>query len=475
MNNYEVIVGLEIHVELKTKTKIFSNAPIDAKGKVNSQTTPIDLAYPGTLPTLNQEVIKKALIAALVLNCKINKVMHFDRKNYFYPDTPKNYQITQDETPIGYDGYLEIEVNETKKKIGIERVHIEEDAGKSIHGGDATYLDFNRAGVPLIEIVTRPDIKSSEEAQVFLETLRQILLYAGVSDVKMELGSMRCDANISVKLKDEKKLGAKVELKNLNSIANVALGIDYEKKRQINLLLEGKEILKETRRFDELTGETVPLRSKEETIYRYFPEPDIPYLVLSEEWIQSIKKEIPMLPNERISYYINDLNLPKKDALLLVQDPDLSNFYNKVVEEKINYKFAANYLLGDVKAYLNKNNIEISKTSLTPENFRKLINKIEKGEISSKIAKQVLEFLYVETTPLDEILKRENLLQISDENKLLEIINKVIDENEQSLIDYKSGKERAIKYFMGQIMKETKGKANPELVNKLLIQELNRR
>ena len=390
MSNYLNTIGIEVHVELKTNTKIFSNSVNGYGESANSLTNLVDLGYPGTLPTLNKEVVRLAIKACKVLNCNIRREMYFDRKNYFYPDNPKNYQITQARTPIGYDGYVEIEVDGKPKKIEIEELHIEEDTCKSTHRKNVTLLDFNRAGVPLIEIVTKPCIKTPEEAKLYIEKLRSLLLYADISDCKMEEGSMRCDANISLRKNSSDPFGTKVEIKNIGSINNVKLSLEKERERQIELLENGETFKEQTRRFDNKTNNTVLMRVKETgNDYRYFPEPDIPKLVLTEEEIESAIKEIPMLPDERKEKYqekgISEVNTKK-----LIQNKSLSDYLNKLLDENIDFTIASNLLLGDISKYLNEEETTIDKTHLTKEKFIDLINKVSDKTLTNKNVKDIL-------------------------------------------------------------------------------------
>ena len=472
MSNYIPTVGIEVHCELKTNTKIFSNS-INGYGQMaNSLTNVVDLGYPGTLPTLNKEVLNLAIKAALVLNCKIRRQMHFDRKNYFYPDNPKNYQITQAETPIGYDGYVEIEVNGKKKKIEIEEMHIEEDTCKSTHRGTKTLLDFNRAGVPLIEIVTKPCMESGEEAKLYLEKLRELLFYSDVSDCKIEEGSMRADANVSIRKKESDPFGTKAEIKNIGSISNVKLSIDKEIERQANLYDKGETFLPQTRRFDSKLNDTVLMRVKETgNDYRYFPEPDIPYVYVTEEQIDEVRKTIPMLPEERRKKYI-ELGISEVNAKKLVGHRTLSDYLNELLEEKIDFKTAANLLLGDISAYLNKNEKEITKTKLTKEKFMELTNNISDGTLTSKNLKEILDMVMESDKSIAEIVKEAGIQNITDNSAITDMIKKIINENPESVADYKAGKDRAIKYLMGQVMKESKGSINPSMAMDILKEEL---
>lgn len=472
MTNYIPTIGIEVHVELKTNTKIFSNS-INGYGQMaNSLTNVVDLGYPGTLPTLNKEVVNLAIKAACVLNCKIRKEMHFDRKNYFYPDNPKNFQITQGRTPIGYDGYVEIEVDGTKKKIEIEEMHIEEDTCKSTHRGDKTLLDFNRAGVPLIEIVTKPCISSSTEAKLYLEKLKELLFYTDISDCKMEEGSMRCEANVSIRKNETDPLGTKCEIKNIGSISNVGISIEKEIIRQTELLEKGETFKEQTRRYDDKLGDTVLMRIKETgNDYRYFPEPDIPYLYLTDDMIEEVRNTIEMLPDERRSLYI-EKNVSEINAKKLVQNKPLSDYFNTLLTEDINFKIASNLLLGDISAYLNKTEKSITDTTLTKERMVELVNKISDNTLTSKNLKDILDKVLEEDKSISEIIKESGIENITDDTALREIIKKIVSENSESVTDYKNGHDRAIKFLMGQVMKETKGSANPKLAMNILIEEL---
>lgn len=472
MTNYIPTIGIEVHVELKTNTKIFSNSLNGYGQMANSLTNVVDLGYPGTLPTLNKEVVNLAIKAACVLNCKIRKEMHFDRKNYFYPDNPKNFQITQGRTPIGYDGYVEIEVDGTKKKIEIEEMHIEEDTCKSTHRGDKTLLDFNRAGVPLIEIVTKPCISSSTEAKLYLEKLKELLFYTDISDCKMEEGSMRCEANVSIRKNEKDPLGTKCEIKNIGSISNVGISIEKEIIRQTELLEKGETFKEQTRRYDDKLGNTVLMRIKETgNDYRYFPEPDIPYLYLTDTMIEEVRNTIEMLPDERRNLYM-EKNVSEINAKKLVQNKSLSDYFNTLLTEDIDFKIASNLLLGDISAYLNKNEKSITDTTLTKERMVELVNKISDNTLTSKNLKDILDKVLEEDKSISEIIKESGIENITDDTALREIIKKIVSENSESVTDYKNGHDRAIKFLMGQVMKETKGSANPKLAMNILIEEL---
>ncbi|MDD2181003.1 MAG: Asp-tRNA(Asn)/Glu-tRNA(Gln) amidotransferase subunit GatB [Bacilli bacterium] len=467
----EPTIGIEIHVELKSQTKVFSNSLNNFDSLPNENISLIDLAYPGTLPKLNKKVVEMALKAALALNCSINKEMHFDRKNYFYPDLPKGYQITQNRTPIGYDGYLMINLSGEPKKIDIERIHIEEDTAKSIHGQGGTVLDFNRAGVPLIEIVTKPVIKSDLEAIAYLEGIREILLYLGISDVKIEEGSMRCDANISLSEKDSSKLGTKAEVKNIGSISNVGTSILYEIERQKKIIESGNKVINETRRFDDKTGSTISMRVKETASdYRYFPEPNIPSLELSDEYILEVKNSIPILPSVLRDKY-NKLGINQNNIKTIIGNYSLCQFFESVVG-LVNPVTAANILTGEVLNYLNKTKLDIKNIKLTNDNFKELIETYEKGTISSKHIKDIIPILLEKGGSVSSIIEDLGLKQINNDDLILKVINNIIENNPESVTDYRNGQDRALKYLMGQIMKETKGQVNPAKASELLTGEL---
>lgn len=389
--NFETTIGLEVHVELKTKTKIFSPAPVSYGADPNTNANVIDFGFPGTLPTVNKNAYRLGIMTALALNAKITQDTHFDRKNYFYPDNPKAYQITQKEEPLGREGWVEIEVHGQKKKIGIEELHIEEDAGKNTHDDSGySYVDLNRQGTPLVEIVSKPDIKSPDEAYAYLEKLRQIIQFTGASDVKMEEGSMRVDTNISVSPIGSDKLGQKVELKNLNSFKHVKNGLAFEEKRQIGILLAGGSIQPETRRYDEPSDSTILMRVKEGADdYRYFPEPDLPDYHIDSEWIEQIRQEIPEMPDKRRKRYIEDLQIPEYDASVLTDTKEMSDFFDQTVALGADPKQVSNWLMVNVNAYLNENNLELQQTKLTPEHLATMIGLVKDGTISSKIAKKV--------------------------------------------------------------------------------------
>ncbi|KAB8130120.1 Asp-tRNA(Asn)/Glu-tRNA(Gln) amidotransferase subunit GatB [Gracilibacillus oryzae] len=477
MSNFETVIGLEVHVELKTNSKIFSPAPNAFGSEPNSNVNPIDLGYPGVLPVLNEEAVNYAMKAAMAINCDIATDTKFDRKNYFYPDNPKAYQISQFDQPIGENGYIDIEVNGETKRIGITRLHLEEDAGKLTHNDDGySLVDYNRQGTPLVEIVSEPDIRTPEEAYAYLEKLKNIIQYTGVSDCKMEEGSLRCDANISIRPIGQKEFGTKTELKNLNSFSFVQKGLEFEEKRQREVLLNGGEILQETRRYDEKTKETILMRVKEGSDdYRYFPEPDLVPLYIDDAWKERIRKEIPELPDARLARYVKDLDLPAYDAGVLTSTIEMSDFFEAAIAAGADPKQASNWLMGEVSAYMNKQQVEITDLKMTPEGLAKMIKLIEDGTISSKMAKKVFAELVENGGDPEKIVKEKGLVQISDEGQLRDIISGILDANEQSIIDYKNGKDKALGFLVGQTMKATKGQANPPMVNKIILEEIDKR
>ena len=475
--NFETIIGLEVHVELKTKSKIFSASPNAFGAAPNANTSVIDLGYPGVLPVLNKEAVDFAMKAALALNCEIATDTKFDRKNYFYPDNPKAYQISQFDKPIGENGWIEVEVKGETKRIRINRLHLEEDAGKLTHTGDGySLVDFNRQGTPLIEIVSEADMRSPEEAYAYLEKLKSIIQYTGVSDCKMEEGSLRCDANISLRPVGQEEFGTKAELKNLNSFNYVRRGLEHEEIRQEKVLLSGGLIEQETRRFDESTGETILMRVKEGSDdYRYFPEPDLLELHIDEEWKERVRASIPELPDARKKRYVEELGLPAYDAMVLTLTKEMSDFFEATLAAGGDAKLSSNWLMGEVSAYLNSNQKELSDVALTPEGLAGMIQLIQEGTISSKIAKKVFKELIENGGDAKKIVKEKGLVQISDDATLRKFVTDALDANPQSIEDFKNGKDRAIGFLVGQIMKATKGQANPPLVNKILLEEINKR
>ncbi|WP_454957017.1 Asp-tRNA(Asn)/Glu-tRNA(Gln) amidotransferase subunit GatB [Gemella sanguinis] len=474
--HFETVIGLEVHVELKTDSKIFSPSPAHFGAEPNTNTNVIDLGYPGVLPVVNKRAVEWGMKAAMALNMTVARESKFDRKNYFYPDNPKAYQISQFDQPIGENGWIDIEVNGETKRIGITRAHLEEDAGKLTHKNGYSLVDLNRQGTPLIEIVSEPDIRTPEEAYAYLEKLRSIIQYIEVSDVKMEEGSMRCDANISIRPYGQDEFGTKTELKNLNSFTFVKKGLEYEEKRQEQVILAGGTIEQETRRFDETTGATKLMRVKEGSDdYRYFPEPDIVPMIISDEWMEEVRKTIPELPDARQKRYQEELGLPAYDAHVLTLTKEMSDMFEKTVSLGADPKLASNYLMVDVNAYLNKVQKELSETKLTAEGLAGMIKLITDGTISSKIAKKVFAELIEHGGDAEKIVKEKGLVQVSDSGQLLAWVNEALDNNPKSIEDYKNGRDRAIGFLVGQIMKASKGQANPQMINKMLLEEIAKR
>jgi len=467
----ETVIGLEVHVQLDTESKVFCSCSTKFGAQPNSQTCPVCLGLPGSLPVFNKKVLEYATKTALALNCKVNNFVKFDRKNYFYPDLPKNYQISQFGLPLSNNGYIQIEVDGGLKKISIRRVHLEEDAGKLIHeeGRQMSLVDYNRTGVPLLEIVSEPDINSPDEAYEYLTVLKLILRYLGVSDCDMEKGSLRCDANISVREKGAKELGTKSELKNMNSFKAVKLALQFELNRHKKLLESSERIIQETRLWDEKRAITVSMRSKEEAHdYRYFPEPDLVPFVIKEEEIEGIKKYLPELPQNRLKRFIEDYSLPRYDANLLIQDVSLANYFEECVKVYSKSKSISNWIMGPILSELNSRKVQIQDLGLKPERLIELITVTEEGTISNIKAKEVLPEMIDTGKSASQIIKEKNLAQISDTKELDGIIAEVIKENEKSVQAYKSGKENAIMFLVGQAMRRTKGKANPKVVKEML-------
>ena len=466
--NFEAIIGLELHVEMKTKSKLFSSAPVAFGAKPNTQTLPFDMAFPGSMPLINKQAVINAIRVCNALNMTIDDELWFDRKNYFYSDLPKGYQITQQRRPIGSYGHLSI----GGRNINIERLHLEEDTCKQLHLGKYTYLDFNRAGVPLLEIVSKPEIRNGEEAMKYVERIRSIVTFLDVSNGKMEEGSLRCDVNVSLRPIGQKIFGTKVEIKNLNSLANIQKAIDYEIKRQESLLLSGGQVKQETRRFDETAKKTVLMRIKTDEIdYKCFTEPNILPIKLSKEFIENAIKTSPQLAEAKLEKY-KQLNLSDYDANLLVSNKEVSDYFDVMIKDGANPKLAANWLIVDVQTVLNKQNISINQFAITPDNLAKLLKAIEKGEISNKQAREIFIKMQEGNIHPEEIIKNMDASVINDKEVLLKIINEVIKENPQSVIDYKNGKNRVVGFLMGKVIKLTKGKANPSLTNQLIIEQL---
>ena len=474
---FEPVIGLEIHVELKTKSKMFSTAPVAYGKEPNTLCAPLDMAFPGTLPTVNKEGVIYAIRVSNALHMKIDNELHFDRKNYFYSDLPKGYQITQDRRPIGSDGYLEIEVDGKTKRIGIERLHIEEDTCKQLHFPAFTLLNYNRAGTPLIEIVSKPELRSGEEAMKYVEKIRSIVVFSGVSDGKMEEGSLRVDTNVSIRPKGSNTFGTKVEVKNINSINYVQKAIDFEVNRQAKLLEEGKKVLQETRRYDDKKNETISMRLKTDSVdYKYYPEANITPIKLSDEFIKNAIDSCPELAESKKSRYINEYGLSDYDASLLVSEKAVSDYYDEATKHSKAYKLLANWINVDVAAYLNKNIISITEFPLSPERLAGLVKMVEASEVNSNQAREIFAKMLeanVDANKAKEMLGISS--QISDLDFIKDTINKVLEANPQAIIDYKEGKGRALGFLVGQTMKLTQGKINPKLATDLLSEELKKR
>ncbi|MEE9165670.1 MAG: Asp-tRNA(Asn)/Glu-tRNA(Gln) amidotransferase subunit GatB [Nitrospinota bacterium] len=475
---YEAIIGLEVHAQLKTKSKIFCFCSTQFGSKPNENTCPICLGMPGVLPVLNREVVDFTIRMGLAANCSIASFCRFARKNYFYPDLPKGYQISQYELPLCQKGNVTINLNGNTKKIGITRIHMEEDAGKLIHGEnlgqpDSSYVDFNRTGVPLIEIVSEPDIRSSEEAREYLLKLKATLEYLNICDCNMEEGSLRCDANISLRPEGEKKLGTKTELKNMNSFRNVQRAIEYEIKRQTHILDNCEKVIQQTRLWDTGKNETIPMRTKEEAHdYRYFPDPDLVPIVVNDEWIKKIRKDLPELPDEKRKRFVKQYKIPEYDAGVLTSSRPLADYYEQCVEMFSQPKTTSNWIMGDILRVLKTDDKEIMDCPVTPKHLTDMLKMIENRTISSKIAKTVFEEMYSSGIPPVEIVKKKGLVQISDEDSILRIIQDILNKNQAEVEAYRNGKTKLLGFFVGQVMKATRGKANPALVNKLLKKNL---
>ena len=474
MNNkdiWEPVIGLEIHVQLSTKSKLFSGASTDFGALPNTQACNIDLALPGVLPVLNEEVLRMAIMLGKALNANINSPTAFARKNYFYPDSPKGYQISQMDKPIVEDGYLDIETSKGKKRIGVTRAHLEEDAGKSLHEDFEGFsgIDLNRAGTPLLEIVSEPDIASPEEAVAYLKSIHSIIRYLNISDGNMAEGSMRCDANVSVRKKGEEILGTRTETKNVNSFRFVEKAIEYEIKRQIHQLESGNTITQETRLYDSQNNTTRPMRSKEfANDYRYFPEPDLLPVKLEKEFIEEVLTSMPEMPTQKKERFSTQFNLNEYDADLLSADKDFADFFEEVLKFSVSPKIAANWIMGELSAELNKENLNIKDTKVSSKMLGQLISRIEDSTISGKIAKDVFTKMWSTGKDVDTIIEEEGLKQVTDDKEIESLIDEVIQNNPEQLKQYKSGKDRLFGFFVGQVMKASKGKANPQQVNDIL-------
>ena len=475
---FEPVIGLEIHVELKTKSKMFSNAPVLFGKEPNTLVVPLDMAFPGTLPTVNKEAVIYAIRVCNALHMSIDHELHFDRKNYFYSDLPKGYQITQDKRPIGSEGYLEIvKDNKEVKRINIERLHIEEDTCKQLHFNTFTLLDYNRAGTPLIEIVSKPEMRSGEEAMKYVEKIRSIVVFAGVSDGKMEEGSLRCDVNISLKPVGSPVFGTKVEIKNINSISHIQKAIDFEIARQSKILNEGGSIRQETRRYEDSKKETILMRVKTDAVdYKYFPEGNITPIILSDEFINDAIKSCPELADSKKARYMNNFGLNEYDAGQLIMDKDISDYYDEASKHTKAYKLLANWVNVDVISYLNKNNISIQSFPLRAIRLAELVDMVSSNDVNSNQAREIFNKMISDNLSASEAKKALGIVsQISDDEFIKKVINEVLDEFPNSIVDYKEGKGRALGFMIGQVMKKTQGKVNPKLTNDLLLEELKKR
>jgi len=472
---YDVTIGIEIHCQLKTNTKMFSGAPTSFGRKANTCVNEIDLGHPGSLPEVNKEAVRKAIMACTALHLDIDPLVKFDRKNYYYSDLPKGFQITQQFHPIGRNGYVEIETENGPKQIRVERIHMEEDTAKQFHLTKFSLLDYNRAGTPLIEIVSKPDMHNGQEAEAYVEALRQTLYYIGVSDCKMEEGSMRCDVNVSIAPKGSDKLGVKNEIKNLNSISHIGKAVDYEVERQKQLLENGEEVLQETRRYDDKTGTTVMMRRKEGNVdYKFFPEPNIFPIRLDDAWIKSIQDNMPELPKARKIRYQSEYGLSDHDIDILIANKEMSDFFEEVVKYTDNAKGACNWLLSDISAWLNSHEITIDNCKLNPELLAKLIKMIDDGKISNAQARKLVDDLMDGKDP-EVSAEEKGLKQVSDASAIQAMVNEVMDANPQAIEDFRNGKDRAIGFLTGQVMKKSKGQANPGMVNQLIREEMQKR
>ena len=475
-NDYEVVIGLEVHAELSTKTKIFCSCPTEFGAAPNTHVCPVCMAMPGTLPVLNEKVVEYAVKAGLATNCEISRNSKNDRKNYYYPDLPKSYQISQFDKPLCEHGYVEIDTPNGKKKIRLLRIHIEEDAGKLNHDdfGGGSLVDLNRAGVPLIEMVSEPDLRSAEEVEAYMRKLKSILEYIEVSDCKMQEGSLRADVNVSVH-KPGEPLGTRTEMKNMNSFRSIVRAIEYEVERQIDVLEDGGKIEQETLRWDDVSGKTFPMRDKEDAQdYRYFPDPDLVAIKLSEEYIENIKKTLPELPESRKERYLKEYELSEKDAKLITASKYLSDLFEKAIEVCHNPKAVCNWIISDISRILNETEMEPIAIPFDANQLGKLVVLIDKGTISSSIGKKVLVELFENPRDPEEIIKEKGWIQISDEGAIKEVVMKILEVNPQSVADFKAGKDRALGFLVGQAMKETKGKANPKMLNEMFLAELNK-
>ncbi len=475
---WETVIGLEVHVQLNTKTKIFCNCSTEFGAEPNTHICPVCTGLPGVLPVLNEQVLEKAIIASLALNCEISEFSKFDRKQYFYPDLPKGYQISQFKYPIAEHGYLDIKIENKEKRIGITRLHMEEDAGKLIHSESAavnnSYVDLNRAGVPLAEIVSEPDMRSPKEAYQYLILLKNRLRYAGISDCNMEEGSLRCDANISIRPKGEKELGVKAEIKNMNSFHAVEKALEYEIKRQIKAKEDNEKIVQETRLWNADRGVTISMRSKEESHdYRYFPEPDLVSIIVKKEYVEKLRNELPEMPDIKAKRYVKEFGLPEYNAEVITQEKDIADFYEKCIGKYNNYKTVSNWIMSELLQYLNKNKKSLKELDkLNEDNFTALVKAVDDNVITGKIGKELLIDVIEKGVEPNKYIDEKGLKQISDTSEIENFVDEVIKTETEAVNKYKNGKKQIIGFLVGQVMKKSKGKANPQMVNKLFVEKL---
>jgi len=475
---YETVIGLEVHVELKTLTKIFCPSSTTFGGDPNTHVCPVCLGLPGVLPVMNKKVLEYAIRVGLALNCQIAAFSKFDRKNYYYPDLPKNYQISQYDLPIAEHGHLNVELDGVEKRVGITRVHMEEDAGKLVHQGTIsttpyTLVDYNRTGVPLVEIVSDPDLRSPEEARAYLEKLKAIIQYTGVSDCKMEEGSLRCDANISVRPAGSTTLGTKAEIKNMNSFKALQRALHYEVERQIEVLEEGGRVVQETRTWDEAKGVTLSMRSKEHAHdYRYLPDPDLVPMVIDRGWVEEIRSALPELPDQRKDRYVREYGLPEYDAAVITSSKEMADYFERCLSGYANAKSVSNWVMGDLTRLLNAGGMEITRCRIAPDQLAGMLRLLDSGTISGKIAKTVFEEMFETGKDPDSIVKEKGLVQISDQGAIEAAVDQALAANPKVVEDFRAGKEKALGFLVGQVMKVTRGKANPEMVNSIIREKL---
>lgn len=473
---YEAVIGLEIHVETKTKSKMFSPSPVDYSAAPNTLVSPIDLAHPGTLPMVNKQAVVNAIRVCHALNLTMDETLHFDRKNYFYSDLPKGYQITQDQRPIGKNGYLDITIDGVTRRIRINRLHMEEDTAKQLHNVDYTLLDYNRAGIPLIEIVSEPDIRSGKEAAKYVEIIREIVTFTDVSDGKMEEGSLRCDVNISIRPKGSETYGTKVEVKNLNSISNIEKVVEIEIERQKAILESGQKVIQETRRYDDAQKTTIGMRVKSSAVdYKYYPEANLVPIHIGRAFIDQVIKNCPELPTTKRSRYAEQFGLTQFDIDVILLSKEVSQYFDLATTFSKNYKLIANLLNGEVATYLNKNNQTIVDLKISAKHLAKTADMIAEGKISNKQARTILDEIFIQDQDPEVVAKRLNMVQISDESAILDLVESVLNENPSVILDYKNGKDRAFGFLVGIVMKKSQGKMNPSLASKILKEQIEKR